>query len=358
MKDNILNILSDIYFAPIKDLLEDENHSDIYIRGHELILVKEKGVVKRVAGRKFANQKKLETAVNIIARKLGVPLDEAHPILDTRFDTGERINVVIPPVSLRPLVTIRKFINRYFEEKELIEAGMIDQNGIDMLKFFVGMKKRVIISGAPNSGKTTVLNMICKNITEEYGTVVSVEDTREIRIESALWESLIPNPVDNGKNRSEKFRQVLMNILRMDCDILIIGEIRGAEITNMVTSFNTGTGGMATIHANSATSTLRRMESLLKAHSNMREEAIRQIISENIDILVHVKTLPDRSKRVTDMVEIVKPGIYKVNWLYEFVPGKIVKGERIGGRFAVRGCPEFLKKEHYVNSSDIPVFWQ
>ena len=358
MKDKILNILSDIYFTPIKDLLEKENYSDIYIRGHELILVKEKGLVTRVEGRKFESLKKLETAINIIARKLGVQLDEANPILDTRFDTGERINVVVPPVSLRPIVTIRKFISRYFDEQELIEAGMIDRAGLDMLKFFVKMKKRIIISGAPNSGKTTILNLVCKNITEDFGTVVSVEDTREIRIESALWESLIPNPIDNTKNRAERFQQVLMNILRMDCDILIIGEIRGAEITNMVTSFNTGTGGMATIHAHSATSTLRRMESLMKAHSNMREDAIRQTISENIDIIVHVKTLPDKSKRVTDIVEIVKPGIYHTNWLYKFVTRKIIQGFPIQGKFEVHHRPEFLKEEHYISSDEIPSYWK
>jgi len=358
MKDKILNILSDIYFAPIKDLLESENYSDIYIRGHELILVKEKGMVTRIKDRKFESQKKLETAINIIARKLGVQLDEANPILDTRFDTGERINVVIPPVSLRPIVTIRKFINRYFDEQELIEAGMIDRKGIDMLKFFVKMKKRIIISGAPNSGKTTILNMICKNITEDFGTVVSVEDTREIRIESALWESLIPNPMDDTKNRSERFRQVLMNILRMDCDILIIGEIRGAEINNMVTSFNTGTGGMATIHANSAESTLRRLESLMKAHSNMREEAIRQTIKENIDIIVHVKTLPDKSKRVTEIVEIVKHPKNNINYLYEFVTRKITQGVPIQGKFEVHHTPEFLKENHYISSDEVPKYWQ
>jgi pilus assembly protein CpaF len=300
----------------------------------------------------------LETAINIIARKLGVQLDEANPILDTRFDTGERINVVIPPVSLRPIVTIRKFINRYFDEKELIASGMIDRAGIDMLKFLVRLKKRIIISGAPNSGKTTILNMICKNISEDYGTVVSVEDTREIRIESALWESLVPNPVDNGKNRSERFQQVLMNILRMDCDILIIGEIRGAEISNMVTSFNTGTGGMATIHANSAMSTLRRLESLMKAHSNMREDAIRQTISENIDIIVHVKTLPDKSKRVTDIVEVTRPGIYQINRLYEFVTGKIMRGFPIRGKFEVHQRPQFLKEDHYITADEIPIYWR
>lgn len=358
MKDKILDFLSDIYFAPIKDLLANENYSDIYIRGHETILVKEKGIIKKAAGKKFENLKKLETAVNIIARKLGVQLDESNPILDTRFDTGERINVVIPPITLRPLVTIRKFINRYFEEQELISAGMIDSAGIEMLKFFVRLKKKIIVSGAPNSGKTTILNLICKNINEDQGTVISVEDTREIKIESPLWESLIPNPKDNERSRGEKFRQVLMNILRMDTDILIIGEIRGAEITNMVTSFNTGTGGMATIHANNAESTLSRMEALMKSHSNMREDAIRQLLSENIDIIVHVKTLADKSKRVTDIVEVAKSGIYRLNSLYEFVPGKIKSGEKIHGKFVIKNRPCFLGDRLFISEEEIPGYWR
>ena len=357
MKDKILDFLSDIYFAPIKDLLANENYSDIYIRGHELILVKEKGIIKKIPGRKFETPKKLETAINIIARKLGVLLDETNPILDTRFDTGERINVVIPPVTLRPLVTIRKFINKYFEEPELISAGMIDSAGIEMLKFFVKLKKRIIVSGAPNSGKTTILNLICKNIKEDQGTVVSVEDTREIRVESPLWESLIPNPLDDNKSRAERFQQVLMNTLRMDVDILIIGEIRGAEITNMVTSFNTGTGGMATIHASNAESTLSRMEALMKSHSNMREDAIRQLLSENIDIIVHVKTLADKSKRVTDIVEVAKSGIYRLNSLYEFVPEKIKRGEKIVGEFVVKNKPGFLGERLFISEEEIPAYW-
>jgi pilus assembly protein CpaF len=358
MKDKILNLLSDIYFAPIKDLLENDNYSDIYIRGPELIFIKERGSIRPVAGRKFESLKKLETAVNIIARKLDAKLDEKNPILDTRFETGERINVIIPPIALRPLVTIRKFINKYFEEKELIESGMIDAAGIGLLKFFVKMKKRIIISGAPNSGKTTILNLICKNIGEEHGTVISIEDTREIKIESPLWESLIANPGDREKSREERFREAAMNTLRMDVDILIIGEIRGAEITNMVTSFNTGVGGMATIHAGSVETTLSRMEALMKSHSNMREDAIRQLLSENIDIIVHVKTLADKSKRVTDIVEVTKTGSYELNKLYEFIPGKVEKGKKITGRFEVKHRPQFLNGRLFIAQEEIPQAWR
>jgi hypothetical protein len=90
----------------------------------------------------------------------------------------------------------------------------------------------------------------------------------------------------------------------------------------------------------------------------MREDAIRQTISENIDIIVHVKTLPDKSKRVTDIVEIVKHPKNNINYLYEFDPGKIVKGQRIKGRFRIRSFPKFLKDEQYICSADIPSYWK
>ena len=173
MNDRVLDFLSDIYFAPIKDLLENDTCTDIYIRGSDLVLTREKGIIRRVEGRQFDSEKKLESAVNIMARKLGARLDEFSPMLDARFESGERINIVIPPVSRRPVVTIRKFIARYFSAKDLLAADMLDQAGIDMLAFFTRLKKRIIISGAPNSGKTTMLNLICQQIGEEQGMVVS-----------------------------------------------------------------------------------------------------------------------------------------------------------------------------------------
>jgi len=358
MNDRVLDFLSDIYFAPIKDLLENDTCTDIYIRGSDLVLTREKGIIRRVEGRQFDSEKKLESAVNIMARKLGARLDEFSPMLDARFESGERINIVIPPVSRRPVVTIRKFIARYFSAKDLLAAGMLDQAGIDMLAFFTRLRKRIIISGAPNSGKTTMLNLICQHIGEEQGMVVSVEDTREISINSPLWESLVPTGQDPAKTREERFSEVLMNILRMDTDILIIGEIRGAEITQLLTSFNTGTGGMATIHAVSALSTLPRMESLLTHHSSMSETAIRQVLSENIDIIVHVKTLSDQGKRVTDIVEVKKPGIYQYQPLYGFCPDPIIQGRPITGKFKVLGRPDFLREATFIGRQEIPPFWR
>ncbi|MCK4764732.1 MAG: Flp pilus assembly complex ATPase component TadA, partial [Candidatus Aminicenantes bacterium] len=120
----------------------------------------------------------------------------------------------------------------------------------------------------------------------------------------------------------------------------------------------TGTGGMGTIHAGSAESTLSRMEALMKSFSTMREEAIRQLLRENIDIIIHVKTLGDRKKRITDILEVVKDKASRFNRLYEFVPDKIMKDAFITGKFEVRKRPAFLNERLFISDDEIPAFWR
>jgi pilus assembly protein CpaF len=161
--------------------------------------------------------------------------------------------------------------------------------------------------GGTGSGKTTLLNVL-SSFVERAERIITIEDAAELRLQQPHVLRLESRP-PNVEGRGEvTIRQLVRNALRMRPDRIIVGEVRGAEALDMLQALNTGhAGSMTTVHSNSAADALRRIETLaLMADVALPHVAVRQQLASAIDMVVHLERTPAGSRRVAEIVEVVR----------------------------------------------------
>lgn len=343
MDDIRLKEQIEISLKPIKDLLKDNKITDIYIDGPKKIYVK-KGMEIIDVNNKFISSDDLNIAVDQISRSLNVRLSEENAYLDTKLPGGERINIVIPPISISgPKITIRKFGEERLTKEDLIDLNAIDETGMKILEYLVKSGKRIIISGETGSGKTTLLNILCKFI-ENSKRVITIEDTEELNLERDHWVRLIVDKKDIFK-REREYGKVLTNILRMDPYYIVIGEIRGKEAYVLINAYGSGHKGMATIHSGTTKEALYKLKMLLQ-RDGLNDQSIKEMINLFVDIVVQVKVVNEKRK-IVEISEIEKGRGLNLNILYRLDENFDYK---------IENKPMFLMGEKYLKN--IPKFWE
>src|SRR5262249_27596667 len=195
--------------------------------------------------------------MNVIQRIVGPAgrrVDEASPYVDARLPDGSRVNAIIPPVSLDgPILSIRKAREQPFRVKDLVRFEMLSQEMLDHLQRSVRARLNILICGGTGSGKTTLLNALSSFIGPKE-RLVTIEDTAEIRLQQrhvVRLETRPPSP--DNPNTEITARDLMRNVLRMRPDRIILGEVRGDEVVDMLQAMGTGNdGSSATIHCNNA----------------------------------------------------------------------------------------------------------
>jgi len=267
-------------------------------------------------------------------------INERQPIADARLPDGSRVNAVIAPVALDgPILTIRRFPAEAITMAKLIAMGAISEEAADDLKRFVAAGYSLLISGGTSAGKTTFLNALAQDIPSDE-RIITIEDNAELQIRG------LPNLVrmeakaaNMEGNREITIRDMIRTALRMRPDRIIVGEVRGEEAAELLQALNTGhQGSLSTIHANSAADTLSRLETLVLMGMNIPLRAIRSQIRAGIDLIVYLGRLPDKSRRVLEIAEIVKDG--------REMPGNGGTSCQPGpGNFAVPGSADTMSDE-------------
>src|SRR6185437_3931283 len=248
------------FLRPIEHLILDSEISEIMVNGPEHIFIERAGRLGPVAGITLS-PKSLEVAVRNIARRLGDDISEIKPILDSRLPDGSRVAVVIPPCSIHGVtLTIRKFNSRHFTVEDLVGMGTLDSDVAAHLQSYVHDRKNILISGGTGTGKTTLLNALCRFIPDE-DRILLIEDTSEVRLDK-------PNFVRFEARQAQSdlpaitIRDLLRASLRHRPDRIILGEIRGGEAFDLLQLLNTGhSGTLSTVHASSAAQALARFTS-------------------------------------------------------------------------------------------------
>ncbi|MEZ0391207.1 MAG: CpaF family protein [Pseudobdellovibrionaceae bacterium] len=288
--------------GPLKTYLNDPNISEIMVNRWDLIFIERNGVIE-VAEYKFHNADGLNRFIQSLCAFMGWDLNRKSPYLDARLPDGSRLNIVVPPVAFEsPAITIRKATVSNFNYQTLIKAGTFDDKLTYFLKQAVTCRQNILISGGTGSGKTTILGVLSSFINSKE-RVVSIEDTAEMQINVKNLVRLETGMTEEGIRQSD----LLRNALRMRPDRIIIGECRGAEAFDMLMAMNTGhEGSMTTIHANSATDALRRLEAMIiRSGIEAPLEMIQHDIASTIDFVIQTNRSTDGKRRVSEVLEVI-----------------------------------------------------
>ena len=224
----------------LQEILEDDEITEIMVNGRDNVFLEKGGRVFRYGGA-FASEDKLKDVIQIIAARSNKRVNEASPILDTRLEDGSRVNIVLPPVSVRgPLITIRKFPSSALTMEKLIRNGTITEEAAAFLKEKVTARKNIFISGGTGSGKTTFLNVLSNYIPKDE-RIITIEDSAELQIKEI--ENLVSLECRQANVEGENgitIRDLIRTSLRMRPDRIIVGEVRGEEALDMLQAMNTG----------------------------------------------------------------------------------------------------------------------
>lgn len=291
------------FLRPIQHLIRDDSVSEIMVNGSARVFIERAGVLQQVPDVSL-NEKSLMVAVKNIARRLGDDVSEAKPILDSRLPDGSRVAAVIPPCSVHGVtLTIRKFNSRHFTVEDLVRMGTLDGELATQLQSYVQDHQNILISGGTGTGKTTLLNALCRFIPDE-DRILLIEDTSEIRLDK-------PNFVRFEARQAQPnlsaitIRDLLKASLRHRPDRIILGEIRGGEAFDLLQLLNTGhSGTLSTVHASSAAQALARFTScVLQSGIELPYRAIKNNIADSLKILIQIERRPGK-RFVSDVLEI------------------------------------------------------
>lgn len=289
----------------LEPLLADEDVTEIMVNGPANVFVERAGRLERVAAR-FNDDEHLLQTIDRIVSGVNRRVDESSPMVDARLPTGERVNVIVSPLSLSgPVLTIRRFPRPYSME-ELIQRGSLDAPTGLLLAALVRGRLNVIVSGGTGSGKTTLLNALSAFIPDDE-RIITIEDAAELTLRQDHVISLESRPANAEGRGSVTIRDLMRNSLRMRPDRIIVGEVRGGETLDMLQAMSTGhDGSLATVHANSAADAVMRLETLASmTELDIPFEALRDQINSAVHVLVHLNRYADGSRRVGEVAAVV-----------------------------------------------------
>ena len=307
----------------IQELVEDETVTEIMVNGTEDIFLERNGQILK-SDRRFMSLNRLEDVIQQIVAGTNRYVNELSPIVDARTENGARVNVVLKPVALNgPIMTIRKFPTEKVTMKQLYEWNSISEEAAEFLKILVKARYNIFVSGGTGAGKTTFLNAMSDYIPKDE-RIITIEDNAELQIKGVpnlvrSWRQEMPILEGEG---AVTIRDLIKSALRMRPDRIIVGEVRGEETVDMISSamLNGHSGSMSTGHANHPADMLYRLETMMMMGIDLPLIAIQRQIASALDIIIHLGRLRDKSRHVMEIAEVLgyEDGRIQLQTLYEF----------------------------------------
>ncbi len=334
--------------GPLEPLLADPTISDILVNRYNQVYVERRGRLE-VTDVRFQDNEHLLKIINKIVSNVGRRIDESIPMVDARLPDGSRVNAIIPPLALDgPMLCIRRFSVQRPTLEDLIEKGSLTAQIGEVLKAVAVSKLNIIISGGTGAGKTTLLNILSGFIPANE-RIITVEDSAELQMQQehvCRLETRPPNVEGKGEITS---RDLVRNCLRMRPDRIIVGEVRGAEVIDMLQAMNTGhEGSMTTIHANTSRDALLRLETMMSFSGiTIQERTMRQMVSSSINVIVQLVRHSDGCRRMVSFSEItgMESGVISMQDIFVFERhGMNLEGMITGDYVATGVRPRFADR--------------
>ncbi len=292
--------------GPIEPLIHDPTVSDILVNGAREVFVERRGKLEET-NVVFRDDAHLLQIIERIVSQVGRRVDESSPMVDARLPDGSRVNAIIPPLALDgPMLSIRRFAVDPYRMEDLLAFGTLTPALAEIIAAAVRARLNILISGGTGSGKTTLLNVL-SNAIPNSERIITIEDSAELQLQQrhvVRLETRRPNIEGKGTVTQ---RDLVYNALRMRPDRIIVGEVRGAEVLDMLQAMNTGhDGSLSTVHANSARDALSRIETMVMISGiAISPTALREYISSALDLIIHVARMSDGTRKVVRVSEVV-----------------------------------------------------
>lgn len=334
--------------GPLEPLLDDPHLSDILVNGPNQVYVERFGKLE-LTDVVFKDNTHLMQIIDRIVSKVGRRVDESSPMVDARLPDGSRVNAIIPPVSLTgPILSIRRFGKDPLQMKNLLDLQSLTPAMADVLMGAVRARLNVLVSGGTGAGKTTLLNILSGSIpaTER---IITIEDSAELQLHQEHVVRLETRPPSIEGTGVVTPRDLVRNALRMRPDRIVVGEVRGGEVLDMLQAMNTGhDGSLSTIHANTPRDALTRLETMvLMAGIGIPERALREWICSALDLIVQLTRMSDGTRKVIAVSEIVgmEGNVITMQDIFVFEKEGINEQGVVLGRYKATGIrPKFSER--------------
>jgi pilus assembly protein CpaF len=291
--------------GPLEGLLRDPAVTDVMVNGADEVHVERAGVLVRAEVAFDDDQHVARTLARSLG-PLGVRLDRAHPYADAVLPGGVRLHAILPPLADRPTVTLRRVPAVIPSWEELAATGAVPPELRAHLVAAVAARRNLAVCGRAGVGKTTLLARLLAEVGDDR--VVVIEDAPELRRPARHTVHLRTRAASPDGGGAVDVADLVRNALRMRPDRLVVGEVRGREVADLLQAMNTGhDGSMTTIHANGADEALVRVEGMALL-AGIPLSAARAQVATALDLVVALDRDPDGGRRVAALVEVVRDG--------------------------------------------------
>ncbi len=354
----ITELLHDTFdLGPITPLLLDEEVSDILVNTHRQVYVERLGRLE-ITPISFRDEAHLRLIIDRIISRVGRRIDESTPLVDARLPDGSRVNAIIPPAAVDgPILSVRRFRRRALSIDDLIGLGSLTAEIAQFLTATIRARLNMLVTGGTGSGKTTLLNILSRYIADEE-RILTIEDSAELQMQQPHVVRLETRPPNIEGRGQITQRDLVKNALRMRPDRIIVGEVRGDEVLDMLQAMNTGhDGSLTTLHSNGARDALHRLENLvLMAGHSLPDKAIREQIASALEMIVHVSRISDGSRKILSIQEIIgmEGPVVTMQEIFRFVPTGIDGQGRVKGHFEPTGIVPRCADRIRVKGIELP----
>src|SRR5213593_2299204 len=334
--------------GPIEPLMQDPTVADILVNGAHEVYVERRGKLERTKVI-FRDDAHLLQVIDRIVSAVGRRIDESSPMVDARLADGSRVNAIIPPLALDgPVLSIRRFAADPYKMSDLIEFGTLTPALAEFIRAAVHARLNILVSGGTGAGKTTLLNVL-SNAIPANERIVTIEDSAELQLQQDHVVRLETRPPNIEGKGAVAPRDLVRNALRMRPDRIVVGEVRGGEVLDMLQAMNTGhDGSLSTVHANSSRDALSRLETMvLMSGLALPVRAMRDYIASALDAIVHVSRLSDGTRKVVRVTEIVgmEEDVITTQDIFKFEQEGLDKEGRVRGYHRATGVrPKFSER--------------